>query len=245
MNKPATVTENSVAGTQAITRAFNVLHLFRDRRAEIGVVAVAKELGLTLSTAHRLIRVLIAEGYLRQNTETERYYLGASAVQLGQAALQTLGLDAASQLLMELRDTTGESVNLGALSGLEARSRSVLIHSRRCASASGPVITSASTPPRSVRRSSPSTTTCSRPTCPTSRSGSHRQRRRSLLRSPCARTWTGSDLAAGARTTRNPCWGSVVWLRRSSTRTGSRTGVSHSKYRQSGCLTTGSRSWHH
>jgi IclR family transcriptional regulator, acetate operon repressor len=120
MTKPATRTEASVAGTQAISRAFRVLHLFRDRRTEIGVVSVAKELDLTLSTAHRLIRVLIAEGYLRQNEATDRYYLGSSAVLLGQAAQQTLGLDSAAPLLQKLRDETGESVNLGILTGIHA-----------------------------------------------------------------------------------------------------------------------------
>lgn len=120
MSKPATPPPSRVAGAQAITRALRVLHLFRDRRAEIGVVSVAKELDLTLSTAHRLIRVLIAEGYLRQNEETDRYYLGTSAVLLGQAAQQTLGLDTAAPLLQQLRDETGESANLGILTGLEA-----------------------------------------------------------------------------------------------------------------------------
>lgn len=109
--------DGRVAGTQAIARAFAVLHLFRDRGTDLGVVQVAKELGLTLSTAHRLIRALVAEGYLAQNEETDRYYLSTAAFLLGQSAQRNLGLDAARPVLERLSTQTGETVNLGILDG--------------------------------------------------------------------------------------------------------------------------------
>jgi IclR family acetate operon transcriptional repressor len=114
-----------IAGTQAISRAFAVLHLFRDhvgepggdRAGELGVGAVARELGLTLSTAHRMIRALVAEGYLAQSPRSERYYLGTAAFLLGQAAQRNLGLEAVRPVLEKLGADTGESVNLGMLDG--------------------------------------------------------------------------------------------------------------------------------
>ena len=115
MKRTAGRPDSGVGGTQAISRAFAVLHLFRDRGASIGVVEVAKELGLTLGTAHRLIRVLVAEGYLCQNEDTDRYDLGGSAFILGQAAQESLGLNVVRPLLQRLSDETGESVNLGML----------------------------------------------------------------------------------------------------------------------------------
>lgn len=109
-----------VAGTQAVSRAFAVLHLFRDRGGDLGVGQVAKELGLTLSTAHRMIRVLVAEGYLAQAEERERYYLGTAAFLLGQAAQHNLGLDSVRPVLEALSEETQETVNLGLLDGEDA-----------------------------------------------------------------------------------------------------------------------------
>lgn len=109
-----------VVGTQAISRAFAVLHLVRDRASDLGVGQIAKELGLTLSTTHRIVRALVAEGYLAQNETNERYYLGGSALLLGQAAYRNFRLDVVRPVLERLAARTGESVNLGVLAGLYA-----------------------------------------------------------------------------------------------------------------------------
>lgn len=109
-----------VAGTQAISRAFAVLHLVRDQRAGMGVGQIAKGLDLNLSTAHRIVRALVAEGYLAQDETDERYYLGASSLLLGQAAYRNFRLDVVHPILEGLADRTGESVNLGVLNGLHA-----------------------------------------------------------------------------------------------------------------------------
>lgn len=106
-----------VVGAKTISRAFAVLRLFRDRRGDLGVGTVAKELGLNLSTTHRIVRALVSEGYLAQNEENERYYLGTGALLLGQAAHRTFSLDVVYPVLQRLAAATGESVNLGVLSG--------------------------------------------------------------------------------------------------------------------------------
>ncbi len=106
-----------VVGAQAISRAFAVLHLVRDRGSDVGVGQIAKDLGLTLSTAHRIVRALVTEGYLAQNETNERYYLGGSALLLGQAAYRNFRLDVVRPVLERLSARTGESVNLGVLAG--------------------------------------------------------------------------------------------------------------------------------
>lgn len=106
-----------VAGAQTIQRAFAVLRLFRDHGGDLGVVHIANELGLNLSTAHRIVRALVAEGYLAQNAESERYYLGTAALLLGRAAHRNFGLDVVYPVLQGLAQQTGESVNLGVLAG--------------------------------------------------------------------------------------------------------------------------------
>lgn len=106
-----------VPGAQTISRAFAVLRLFRDHQGDLGVGVVAKELGLNLSTTHRIVRALVAEGYLAQNKDSERYYLGTAALLLGQAAHRNFALDVVYPVLRRLAESTGESVNLGVLAG--------------------------------------------------------------------------------------------------------------------------------
>lgn len=107
--------EARVSGTQSITRAFAVLNAFREASGDLGVVEVAERLGLTLSTAHRIARALVLEGYLAQDLDRERYRLGPQALLLGQAAQRALGMDLVLPVLRRLADRTGESVNLGLL----------------------------------------------------------------------------------------------------------------------------------
>jgi IclR family acetate operon transcriptional repressor len=109
-----------VVGAQAISRAFAVLHLVRDHGSDLGVGQIAKDLDLNLSTAHRIVRALVAEGYLAQDETNERYYLGASALLLGQAAYRNFRLDVVHPILEGLAERTGESVNLGVLNGMHA-----------------------------------------------------------------------------------------------------------------------------
>ena len=104
-------------GSQAIERALAVLDCFMDGQAELGVTEIARRLGLSVSTTHRIVRALVAAGYMAQNSKTDRYYLGRSAVLLGQVAQRALGLEHVLTVLEEVSGSTGESVNLGVLDG--------------------------------------------------------------------------------------------------------------------------------
>lgn len=106
-----TVSEQ-VAGTQTIARSLSVLRLLRDAEDDLGVTEIARALGLNASTTHRILKALVAAGYVAQNKHSERYRLGREAFLLGHAARRTLGLDAAMPLLERLAQDTGESVNL-------------------------------------------------------------------------------------------------------------------------------------
>lgn len=119
---PATgdVRPDRATGTQAISRALDVLALVRDAGRDLGVLAIAHALSLRPSTAHRIVRALVADGYLGQDPDTDRYYLGRSAVLLGLAAHRDLGLQAAFPVLEDLGSRTSESVNLGVRDGASA-----------------------------------------------------------------------------------------------------------------------------
>ncbi len=116
---PTVSTNGRVAGTQTITRALSVLRVLRDAEGDVGVTELARALDLHASTAHRILRALVAAGYVAQNTQTERYRLGHAAFLLGRAAGRTLGFDAAMPLLEQLGESTGESVNLVVRDGDE------------------------------------------------------------------------------------------------------------------------------
>ena len=111
-------TPNKATGTQSVSRALAILESFLSA-PDLGVSDVAARTGLSPSTAHRLIRSLVAHGYLEQHPETDRYHLGHSSIVLGQAARRHRGLDRALPLLERLGAETGESVNMGLLDVLE------------------------------------------------------------------------------------------------------------------------------
>jgi IclR family KDG regulon transcriptional repressor len=100
----------------SVTSALRVLKIFSDAEAELGISAMAKQLGLAKSTVHRLAVTLAAEGFLEQNPENGRYHLGLSLFELGSLVrrrmdVSNLGLP----LLGALRDQTQESVHLAIL----------------------------------------------------------------------------------------------------------------------------------
>lgn len=70
-----------------------------------------------MPTIHRLIRTLVAQGYVRQDT-ARRYTLGPRLIRLGETAGRLLG-SWARPYLAELMEATGETANLAVLEGGE------------------------------------------------------------------------------------------------------------------------------
>ncbi|MFC3996583.1 IclR family transcriptional regulator [Nocardiopsis sediminis] len=110
--------ERPRAGTQSVDRAIAILRCF-EHAPSLTPTQVAHRLGLTVSTAHRLMRALHGTGLLGRDPATDGYHLGVTAAVLGRLALERLGTTVMQPVLEELRDTTGESVTLGVRSGDE------------------------------------------------------------------------------------------------------------------------------
>lgn len=108
----ASPSHEQVLGAQTVVRALAVLGLLRHAASDLGVTEIARALSLHASTTHRILRALVAEGYVSQNPETDRYRLGREAFLLGLAAERNLGFAAVTPLLERLRDETDESSNL-------------------------------------------------------------------------------------------------------------------------------------
>lgn len=113
---PARRRETPAGSLSSVTSALHLLKVFSMEENELGISALAKELGVAKSTAHRLAVTLAAEGFLEQNPENGRYRLGLALFELGTLVrrrmdVSTLGLP----LLGALRDKTHEAVHLAML----------------------------------------------------------------------------------------------------------------------------------
>lgn len=111
-------------GTQTVDRSVAVLRSF-ERTARQTPTEIAHRLGLSVSTAHRIVHALHATGMLAQDPASERYFLGPTTAILGRLALERMGATLLQPELTALRDGTGESVSLGVRAGDEV---AILLH---------------------------------------------------------------------------------------------------------------------
>src|SRR5919107_4355962 len=102
-------------GVQSLERAFTLLELMAEDGGEVPLSRLAVGRGLPLSTIHRLVRTLVARGYVRQ-LPSRRYVLGPRLIHLGDSSSRTLGTWARPHL-SSLVDSTGETANLAMLDG--------------------------------------------------------------------------------------------------------------------------------
>src|SRR5262249_58547939 len=86
-----------------------------DAGGEVGLSELSASSGLPLPTIHRLMRTLVACGYVRQQPN-RRYALGPRLIRLGESASRLLGTWARPHLA-HLVEETGETANLALLDG--------------------------------------------------------------------------------------------------------------------------------
>jgi IclR family acetate operon transcriptional repressor len=103
----------------SVANAARVLKAFTPSDREWGVTDLARRLGIAKSTAHRLLATLTDEGLLEQDPATGRYRLGLAIFDLA-AAAQSVDLhEAVLSPMTELRNRTGETVQVAVLDGRE------------------------------------------------------------------------------------------------------------------------------
>ncbi|MFF3605923.1 IclR family transcriptional regulator [Streptomyces sp. NPDC002463] len=108
------------AGAQAVRRALDVLHCFHDNGPDLSASDLARRLGLSTSTAHRLARTLLGAGFLEQDARTARYRLGPAMTELGRLSYHQRGLHRAGPELADLAERTGATADLALRSGPHA-----------------------------------------------------------------------------------------------------------------------------
>ncbi len=103
-------------GTETAGRVIDVLLLFTNGPHDLGVSAIARELGLSKAVVHRILQTLTARGMVTPDPGTRRYRLGPTAATLGARALRESDLrSVAAGHLRRLRERTQETVTLTAL----------------------------------------------------------------------------------------------------------------------------------
>jgi IclR family acetate operon transcriptional repressor len=113
----AQVSADRAGGVQSLERAFDLLERMADAGGEVGLSELSAGSGLPLPTIHRLMRTLVACGYVRQQAN-RRYALGPRLIRLGESAARLLGTWA-RPYLAELVEATGETANMALLDGDE------------------------------------------------------------------------------------------------------------------------------
>jgi IclR family pca regulon transcriptional regulator len=115
--------------SQSLERGLAILSAFKPPRPLLGVSDLAREIGLSRSTAHRYIATLARLGYLEQDAATRRYRLGPRVLDLGFSAINSMELrEISAPHLRRHSDETGHTVNLAILDGTD------IVYIERCRS---------------------------------------------------------------------------------------------------------------
>lgn len=108
--------DRASSNLHSVAAALELLNCFAVT-GELGVTEAAAELGVAKSTAHRLLTTLAGCGFA-ERTASGRYRLGVRVYELGEIAVNRMGLhEVALPVLEELRNTSGETVHVAIPDG--------------------------------------------------------------------------------------------------------------------------------
>jgi IclR family KDG regulon transcriptional repressor len=106
-----------------------ILRLFSAAETELGVTEIAFRIGISKSSAHRLISTLLKKGYLEKNDANRKYRLGLSVLALSGVITAEMELQRSSlTILHNVVDELGESAHIGILEGNDV----VYVHKVEC-----------------------------------------------------------------------------------------------------------------
>jgi IclR family transcriptional regulator, acetate operon repressor len=101
----------------AVDNVLRLLRLFEDHEM-IRVNQVARDMGLSRSTVHRMLATLSHHEFVEQDPYSRAYKPGPVLVDIGLSVVSKIDIIAVSHTaLVELRDTTGETAHLGIIRG--------------------------------------------------------------------------------------------------------------------------------
>jgi IclR family pca regulon transcriptional regulator len=120
---------SDVGFSQSLERGLAILSAFKPGRPLLGSSELAREIGLSRSTAHRYVASLAMLGYLQQDPLTRKYRLGPRVLDLGFSAINSMEIrEISAPYLQQLSDETGHTVNMAILDGSD------IVYVERCRS---------------------------------------------------------------------------------------------------------------
>jgi DNA-binding IclR family transcriptional regulator len=136
-NSPSAAAEDQ-SGSRSVRRALEMFEFLLQQGEPATVGAIVSALQIPKSTAYELVRTLTEAGYLEPSVRGSGLFLGRKLFELGMAYRSQVDLlRDGSQIVEELRDVTGETVQLSVLENdmmlvllKEEGSRSIRIISR-------------------------------------------------------------------------------------------------------------------
>lgn len=103
---------------ESLEKALKILLSFTPGNREKTVAELSRELGITVSTTSRLLKVLAAYGFVFQDEWTNKFSLGKSSFDVGHAIYETVRdkmVIIAQPYIDQLRDSIGQDVGLEVL----------------------------------------------------------------------------------------------------------------------------------
>ncbi len=121
MDQPNVSAPDTVDRTpQTIRRAVSVLDLLGAAPEGVALRQIGESLGLTKSTAHRILSGLIAGGLVELSRDTRRYRLGLKVVELSAVLLDSMDVrEQGKPFMQRLSDLSRETVHMGLLDRFE------------------------------------------------------------------------------------------------------------------------------
>ncbi len=102
-----------MSNVQSIERAFAILKVLSNTPNGVRITTLAKEVGLTKSTTHRITSTLVNLDYVHQDPETEKYKLGNQLIRLTSLMLNNMDvIKVAEPFLANLSRDVNETVHL-------------------------------------------------------------------------------------------------------------------------------------
>lgn len=105
---------------ESVRKGLEVMEAFSSNKPRLRLLEVARLTDQPKATAYRLLRTLMALGYVNYDKSTMEFYLGPRVMSLGFTVLSSLDLrEVARPYLEDLSQKTGQNVNLGLLDRAE------------------------------------------------------------------------------------------------------------------------------
>ena len=114
----------------SLDRALDILILLYHKKREMGVTEISKELGVYKSTIHRTLYTLENKGFVNQNLDNGKYWLGVKLYAIGMVVGEKLSIkELVKPYVIELNMEFNEVVNVSILEeNSDDCPRSIVIH---------------------------------------------------------------------------------------------------------------------